>query len=53
MTVKELINVLKDYDEYAVIKLVCSIDEGISSCQGKLVSTLSNKDEVLLFADCN
>ena len=52
MTVKELIEVLKDYDEEAVIKLVCSIDDGTASCYGNLVSTWSNKDEVFLFADC-
>ena len=53
MTVKELIEVLKDYDEWATVKLVCSMDEGTSACHGELVSTLSNKDEVFLFADCD
>ena len=52
MTVKELMDALKDYDEWSVVKLVCSIDEGTSSCNGELLSTRSDKDEVLLFADC-
>ena len=52
MTVKELMEALKDYDEDSVVKLVCSIDEGMSSCNGELIFTISDKDEVRLFADC-
>lgn len=53
MTVKELVEVLKDYDEDATILLVCSMDEVATCCHGELVTTLSDKSEVRLFADCH